>query len=317
MPLSLSRWWQRSQHHWLAVDAGMRGELLGVEIDAPRTGRPRVLRAVAAPAEQWQTEPLAQLLTSWAEDLPCVTVLPRGDYQLVQVTKPPVPDSEMERSVLWSAGSLVDFSVDQACCQVLDIPLPAQAGAPASEPLVYVVLAPNQHLAPIREAFGLAKHRLDAIDIRETAQRNLAVLFERDDECLCLLRFTQLGMQLTFTHRGELYLDRFIAQSTDTLLNAEAFERQHAIERLAQQLKLSIQMLDEQQPQLQVRRVLLAPTAVPLAIETELATQIGLPVEQAHLADVLDLDRVPELQAPAQQARFFVALGAALRGREG
>jgi MSHA biogenesis protein MshI len=308
-------WISRRQPRWLAIDAGLAGELLAVSVEAQTGCAPVVLKARSLTSDAWSVTGLGDLLAEWPTDVPCVAVLPRGDYQLVQVNKPPVPASELARSVLWSAGTLVDFPVELATCEVLAIPSPAGAGASATDLLTYVVLAPHMHLQPAQNAFGQAKRRLDAIDIRETAQRNIAVLFERDDECLCMLRFTQTGIQLTFTHRGDLYLDRFIAQPIGPLLSDNDFERQHAIERIGQQVNLSIRLLREQQSTLNVRRVLLAPTTTEVLLADALSAQIGLPVETADLTQVLDMAHTPDLRSAAEQARFFVALGAALRGQ--
>ena len=46
----------------------------------------------------------------------------------------------------------------------------------------------------------------------------------------------------------------------------------------------------------------------------DLAQNLPVPVELLDLANVFDLSRTPELKSPENQARYFVALGAALRG---
>ena len=63
-----------------------------------------------------------------------------------------------------------------------------------------------------------------------------------------------------------------------------------------------------------VGRIVLAPLPTPLGLLDYLAQNLPVPVELLDLANVFDLSRTPELKAPENQARYFVALGAALRG---
>jgi MSHA biogenesis protein MshI len=179
---------------------------------------------------------------------------------------------------------------------------------------LYVVVAQETVVQSVAQAFKDAGQRLDAIDVRETAQRNIAAQLEEGEECLCLLRITQEGVQLTFTHRGELYLDRFIGQPMTVLQGSDDFERQRLIERICQQTQLSINHIQTHHAGISVKRVVLCPLPVPLDLLDPLRQQIGLPVETLNLEQIFDFSAVPALQSAAGQARYFVALGATLRG---
>lgn len=80
------------------------------------------------------------------------------------------------------------------------------------------------------------------------------------------------------------------------------------------QALLSIAHIRENHPQLAVKRVLLCPPPSALDLQPQLREHIGLPLETFDLADVLDLSAVPQLASAEAQAKFFTALGAALRG---
>ena len=54
----------------------------------------------------------------------------------------------------------------------------------------------------------------------------------------------------------------------------------------------------------------------PLDALEHLASNLYMPVEAMTLDDVFDLSKAPELQDTAQQQRFFLTLGAALRHEE-
>jgi MSHA biogenesis protein MshI len=307
------------------VDAGMPGEWMLASVQTPRgiEDKPRVLQVGQSSGEKWESVKLASLLdTRGHRSGKTVAVLPRGDYQLMLIPRPPVPAAELERSVRWAMSSQVDFSVEDAVLVTMELP-PVQTSngsAPTAPPeddtrSLYVVVAQAQVIETVTQAFKEAGQRLDAIDVRETAQRNMAALVEKPDECLCLLRITPLGIQLTFTHRGELYLDRYIAQAIDVLKGSDDFERQRLIERVVQQTLVSVNHIQTNHAGMSVKRVVLCPLPVPLEIESTLKEQLNLPVEKLDLSTVLDLSAVPLLQDEQQQARYFSAIGAALRGQ--
>jgi len=278
------------------------------------------LYAGQAPCAGWDPAPLGALLEARVDTTGrTVAVLSRGDYQIMLMQRPPVPAAELARSVRWAVASQVDFAVDDAVIVNMAVPTPSGlASAPAAETAasdLYVVAAQARSILAAAQAFKAARHTLDAVDVRETAQRNMAALLEQGDECLCLLRVTQLGAQLTFTHRGELYLDRFIAQPRAALQAAEAFEKSRIVERMAQQAQLSIAHIKERHPQMAVNRVVLCPLPSSLDMQAPLQQHLSLPVEALDLADVLDLTAAPQLASAETQARYFTALGAALRGR--
>lgn len=310
---------------WTAVDAGVPGKWVVASVQGRRKPgeRPRVLHASHAAHEEggWDPQALASLLDARrSRSGNTVAVLSRGDYQLLLLPRPPVPATELERSVRWAIASQVDFSVDQAVLVTMELPdtqaTEGQATAPSPEQQqkrLYAVVAQPGAVQAAAEAFKKAGQRLEAVDVRETAQRNIAALVESPDECLCMLRITPIGIQLTFTHRGELYLDRFIAQPVDALQGGDDFERARLIERIAQQVQMSVSHLQTHHAGLDVKRVVLCPTPVPLDLAAPLGEQVGLPVETLDLASVFDLSAVPQLQAAQEQAEYFVALGATLR----
>ncbi len=62
-------------------------------------------------------------------------------------------------------------------------------------------------------------------------------------------------------------------------------------------------------------RLVLAPTGAS-GLEEYLSANMYMPVETCVLADMLDLELVPELSDVALQQRFFLTLGAAMRAHE-
>lgn len=309
------------------MDAGVPDELLMVQVQTSHNPGEKlpVLKASHIEHQGWDAGRVTSLLDKRNKRSGhTVAVLPRRDYQLMLISRPPVAAAELERSVRWAIASQVDFPVDDAVLVTMELPDVQAPDSPfGNAPVnkvdddtrsIYTVVTQSQVVQEIAQVFKNAGQRLDAVDVRETAQRNISAQLEQGGECLCLLRITREGIQLTFTYQGELYLDRFIGQPMSVLQGTDDFERQRLIERICQQTQLSINHIQTNHAGMSVKRVVLCPLLVPLDLLEPLREQIGLPVESLDLASIFDFSAVPDLQSASEQARYFVALGATLRG---
>jgi len=72
----------------------------------------------------------------------CETLMRPGEYQLLTVEAPAVPPAELKAAVRWSVQGLIDFHIDDATVDVLDIPADA-AGSGATRAM-YAVIARNE-----------------------------------------------------------------------------------------------------------------------------------------------------------------------------
>jgi MSHA biogenesis protein MshI len=302
-----------AERNWTAIDAQADGGWVGVCVQgSAKDGKPRVMACVSNSAETTGVDALEEV----ARQLPtagyaCAMPLPRGDYQVVVVPEPPVNTAEMERSLRWTLGSMVDYSMEKANLAWMKIPAAQlEDGQPAQ---IYAVLARrtvvDEHVAAVGKA-GLV---LKAVDVPETAQRNLAALLERDGELLALVLAGPNGVTTTFTMRGELCLDRFLEQNMEELRAAGTAAQDGFAQRLASQLARSIDYV-HQRWGVMVGRVVVGPMPQVPGVREQLAAALHLPVEPLNLAPVMDLSSAPDLAKPASQAPFLVALGSALRG---
>jgi MSHA biogenesis protein MshI len=98
----------------------------------------------------------------------CATLLEPGDYQLLQVEAPNVPPAELKAAIRWRIKDLLDYHVDDATVDVLDIP-PDPTGAARSHSM-YAVAARNDAIQACIERFDAVQIPLSVIDIAETAQ---------------------------------------------------------------------------------------------------------------------------------------------------
>jgi MSHA biogenesis protein MshI len=165
--------------------------------------------------------------------------------------------------------------------------------------------------------FSHAKIPLGVIDIAETAQRNIATLFETDQRAVAMLSFLGDSGLLTFSARGELYLSRRIEVTLDQLLQSNAETRMSLFERIALELQRSLDHMDRQFSYVPIGRVLIAPLPEDIPLADYLKSNVSSSVERANLAEVLDFQNAPGLAESGTQMEFWLTLGAALRAEAG
>lgn len=239
----------------------------------------------------------------------CLTLLPPSDYQMLLVEAPNVPAVELKTAVRWRIKDLLDYHVQDATIDVLDLPLPPGGAARAHS--MYAVAARNDVIQACIERFNGAHIPLSVIDIPETAQRNIAALLEPAERGLALLYVDRTQSLLTITARGELYLARRIDLGLDQL-DDDAPGAAEAENRLLLELQRSFDHLDRQFPFAAPAKVVLAPTPSQTGLREHLAENLDLPVEELRFADILKVQ--PGLALEGELAwRLFHVVGAALR----
>lgn len=244
----------------------------------------------------------------------CTTLLAGAEYHLLLVDAPNVPNDELKTAIRWRIKDLLDYHVDDATVDVLDIP-PDKA-SPSRSHSMYAVAAPNALIRKRIALFEEAKVPLEVIDIPEMAQRNLAALLEQEGRGLAMLSFGPDGGLFTVTYRGELYLSRRMDVSAEQLGVGPEEGRLPHFERVTLELQRSLDHFDRQFHFVTVPKLVLGPLPGGAAFQAYLAANLYLPVETLDLSDILDVGSVPALREPGAQARYFFALGAALRQEE-
>ena len=243
-------------------------------------------------------------------DFKFLTLLAPGEYQLLQVEAPNVPEDEMKAAVRWSVKDMLNFHVDDATIDILSIPTNQNFGE--RKKILYVVAASNELIKKRTELFERAHINLHIIDIPEMAQRNIAALYEHEGRALALLAFDETGGLLTITSDGELYLARRIDISCGQLQDANESLRQQYFDRLELEVQRSLDHFDRQFNHLSVRRLLVsAPESAGLV--ARLASSLELPVERLDLNEAMDIGDVPDLAGDEARVYALHALGAALR----
>lgn len=259
-----------------------------------------------------EADALARLRTARnLKNFRCTTLLDDADYRLLQIDSPAVPAEEKAQAVRWRLKDMVDFPVDNAAIGVLDIPL--KDGGGGRQPTAFAIVAPASAVGARMRLFDEAKLGLDAIDVPEVAQRNVATLFEERNRGLAFLHLGEHEGMLTITYGGELYLVRRIDVSGRALAEGDSERRQNLIERLVLELQRTLDNFDRQYNFISVARLVVASECAVEGLMPALAENLYVPVLAMDLASVADFPALPELRTPERQAQCLLAIGAALR----
>jgi MSHA biogenesis protein MshI len=245
----------------------------------------------------------------------CTTVLAGGDYQFMSVESPNVPRDELKAAMRWRLKDILDFPIDEATFDVLDVPLDPNAVVRPQQS-VFAIAARNGVVAARQKLFNDAKVKLRVIDIPEMAQRNVSALLEQCGRGVAVLAFGEDGGLLTVSWRGELYLSRRIDVTLAQILDADHDRKHQSFDKITLELQRSLDNFERQFSFISVAKLVLAPTGA-TGLEDYLSSNLYTRVETLDLAALFDLERVPDLADPARQQRFFVPIGAALRMEEG
>ena len=244
----------------------------------------------------------------------CSVLLAPSEYQMLVVEAPNVPAAEIKTAMRWRVKDLLDFHIDDATLDVLDIP-PDSSGVARSHAM-YAVAARNSTIEQHVNQCHHAHIPLQAIDIPEMAQRNIAARLEEPGRGLAMISFSEDSGLLTVTYHGELYLARHLDIGWRQLAQGDVDEQQTQFDRIALELQRSLDNIERQFQFINISRLWLAHLPDMDALRVYLAQNLSVAVSVLDLNDIFDFSRVPAVGALNNQARFFLTLGAALRREE-
>lgn len=299
---------------WAAVDIHPDEFTVGVRVAASSevSAKPRV-SAFRAIEGATGAESVADVVGSViAPAFGLTTVLASEDYQLILGERPAVRAEEMAQSLQWALDSKLDYPASSAYLAWFNVPVHEST---QNRPRQQYVVAARQSIVDERiTLIERAGAPVDAVDVRETARRNLAALIEsRTGSAVFLLVPEKIGLQITVTYGGEMYLERLIRER---LLDDEGSDnRERQLDRISLELQRTLDFLRRNTPFVEITELLFAPNS-PAELIAGLASRLNEPLRVLDLSDYFDFDPGLGLESPAQQARALTALGAALRFRE-
>ena len=257
------------------------------------------------------------------QNSPCVAVLARESYSLVQIEKPDVPENEMCDAVRWQIKDLLDFPAEDAVIELFS------AGNAGSSPAAFAVAAAENKVRYVVDVMRSAGLDIRAIDIPELALRNLLAKTADNERGVALLTLWADNGLITIVHNGELCMARRINLgikeliaaaardvSFDHVANEEAVEieisqvQQNILDDMVLEIQRSLDYYESSVSHRAVSALLVAPLTDPVpGLEDYLKSYLAPNVRALDLSLLVggaDID-------VADQSRCLSAIGAALR----
>lgn len=304
------KWLSRSNKEkgWLVMEESPE-ELKYVHASASPGGRPSIdsWSSVKSDASAASLERIAK--EKRLDRYRRAVLLRPGEYQLVMVDAPAVPADEIKGAVRWSLKDMLDYPVENATLDVLDIPPQETAGARGHSMLAVAVR--NELIEERMKRFEKARIPLDVIDIPETAQRNIAALYQVAKRGTALLFLDRESGLLTINHEADLYLARRMDIGFAQITKYAPENRREVFERIQVELQRTFDHFDRQHA-LTVAKLLLGPEPEETGLEAFLRANLDVAIERVNLAERMEVSGGAALDAPAQW-RLFHLVGAALR----
>ena len=304
----------KRQPGWLALQLH-EDQLDLVHVRNGGRGRPEVALCDSFRKETSDAATLSRLRKELKlSDYRRTSLLSSEHYQLHEIEMPNVPAAETKAAVRWRIKDIIDYPVESATIDVLDIP--GDPEAPGSNPTLYAITARSSAIEACSAPFQSARVPLDVIDIPELAQRNIATLFETEGGGVAMLAFYAHEGLLTFTRAGELYASRRIEIPLAQLMDANYKQRAEHLERIALEVQRSLDHFERQFHYVPLSKLLLGPVPRDIGLQEYLASSIDGVVESADLATVLEFPSGSGLAPAERQSQYLPLIGAALRGED-
>jgi MSHA biogenesis protein MshI len=294
----------------------------GIALDGARTGLARVRRldggrlslavrvlTTDSAADAWPDHAASHAGDLKLQQTPVSTVLDAKAYQLQLLEMPNVPADELLAAVRWRLKDLIDFPVEEAVVELLEMPPHSNPGAPHT---AYAVVTRRAEVLQQIELMKQADLRMDVIDIPELCVRNIAVLLPEDADGVAFLHFTEDCGYLTITRKGVLHLTRHLDTGKRALAAAAAddFTLQELVGGIALEIQRSLDYYESHYDCRPVTHIALGPGAGLDALPATLTEHLGVTVQGIDLQDLFSLE--DEISAE-EQGGCLLAVGAALR----
>ena len=306
-------WWKPDREIHCAALMRHAGGLLGVSLRLSRPSartRHRVLGHMRLDDTPLDAAALARLARQLgAQTARWVMPLDRSSYQTLSLPAPPVPEAELDQALRWTLADQLPWPPTEAHLAWLRVPQPEPMPGKTAQLLAFASRC--ETIDGLSQAFDQAGLDLAAVDVHETAQRNIASLLGDPTEAVALLRITGPDLEFTLSHDGELHYQRWVG-----IAPAARADDLEVIEPLVAQIRRSLDHVERHLRELPIRRLWLA-SAWPLAGLPELLrAQLRLPIETPDLGAHFDFTATPDLHDPAAQATALPLLGSCLRFSE-
>jgi len=293
---------------WFGIYPASQERIVAAYAPVRAAARPRVRVAPVFDAAD-PAIPLLQWQRKYRRNARANVLLNSVDYRIVPLDTPPVPPAERRDAMRWRLKDLIDFPVDDACIDCLNVPGPT-LGAESRQ--LFVVATQPARVGKWMRRYRDSHLELGAIDIPEMAMRNLSILCAGD----AAHAFVHLGLKstrLVLVWQRELCAFRRFNVSAFKLDAADAETRATLLERMALEIQRSTDTFSRQFHGADLRSVWVSAVRDADEISSQLSQLLPQKVAAFRVEDHIDLVSRDPVIDPERGLDFTFAIGAALR----
>jgi MSHA biogenesis protein MshI len=196
--------------------------------------------------------------------LPAVFVMHPSNYSVVQIEAPEVAADELKNAVRWRVKDLIDFHIDDAEIDIINLPQSKRAGSPK---LMYVIATKTSYIKSVVDAMANAGLELTAIDITELTLRNMTYSSAEENRSTALLYLSEYVSLIEICTNGSLCLSRHINLDLSRVDTENADSRVEMMDVLSLEIQRSLDYYESQ-------------FANGSAAELNIISQIAVPLEE-------------------------------------
>jgi len=277
--------------------------------------RPEIDQVTVVPAPQ---ESRADLVRHLAQgDLlgsaSVVLTLAPGQYDLHQVAAPSVPAEDLRDALRWQLRGSLSYAPEEAAIDFVHIPHGAESH---NKETLLVVTAHRPTIEAAVTPFSTNGVFVEAVDIPEFAQRNLARLSAPVEGTSAWLGFERETCLLTAHVNGELAFARrmLLPGAGHNAIDADTPDSvMHVTDRIVTQAQRTLDTFERQSGLPAVTRITVGPHRHAASITDALADRTGLVVTRFNARAAFDFGDHAANLANDLPAAALPAIGAALR----
>ena len=182
----------------------------GVAVAQVRTARKsigKIMRSEFLPAIGQATQ--IQALHAWVrkhrlEKFACVCLIASDDYDVYQIEKPNVEESELTSALTWRIKDLINYELELAVVDSYPIPISNKNNTQQ----ISVVCAHESVVGSYVDSIKSTGMSLSAIDIHDLVSKNLPDVHQGVERTHAILSLDQQSGKLSIFHNTDLYVSR-------------------------------------------------------------------------------------------------------------
>lgn len=251
----------------------------------------------SAPIDNWQAQLKTYVENNQLANTQCNVALSISKYQLLQVDRPAVEDTELNQALQWAVKEQL-FSDDEFTIDYFDPPAASNAKK------LNVVAVSTRNIIEIRDGIIKAGLALNTIGVEELAICNL--LPPSDDAIITLKQEEGGQLSLSIVKRNQLFFSRRLPGYENLASFSQEELKMGVVDNLSLEIQRSMDYFESQLRQASIKKVYVALDTIHQDPLAEMIKQVIFVSVEKFIPDVRANEDMPI------KSTSFASLGAAI-----